>query len=105
MAKVIDITAKLSAAELPKICIRGEELEVNNDAETVLKLMGMVNNGFSNEDVLVVLDLLFPAESRSKLADMKLKFKDYLLIASTAMDLAVDAGEDGVGEDETHTTT
>lgn len=105
MSKVIDITEKLSPAGLPRIRIRGEELEVNNDAETVLRLMGMVSDGLNNDDVSAVLELLFPEESRKKMAEMKLKFRDYLLVASTAMDLAVDADGDDPGEAGTHTTT
>lgn len=105
MAKVIDITEKLSSAELPKLRIRGVELEVNDDAETVLKLMGMVNNGLSNEDVLDALELLFTEDSRKAMAGMKLKFKDYLVAITAAMDLAIGTGEDDEGEAETRTTT
>ena len=40
MAKVIDITEKLDFDTNPKIAIKGKEIEVNADAETVLKIMG-----------------------------------------------------------------
>ena len=35
MSKVIDITEKLSYEENPRLTIKGEEIEVNADAETV----------------------------------------------------------------------
>ena len=40
MAKIIDITEKLDFDTNPKIAIKGKEIEVNADAETVLKIMG-----------------------------------------------------------------
>lgn len=40
MAKVVDITDKLSFDENPKIKIKGVEYEVNADARTMLEIMG-----------------------------------------------------------------
>lgn len=42
--KIIDITEKLSFEENPILVIKGKELEVNTDAETVLKLMGIIGD-------------------------------------------------------------
>lgn len=39
MAKIIDITEKLSFDENPRIKIKSVEIEVNADASTVLKIM------------------------------------------------------------------
>ena len=105
MAKVIDITDKLASGESPRLRIRGVELEINDDAETVIRLMGMVADGISNEDVLKVVELLFPEESRRQMAAMKLKYQDYMTAVTAAMNLAVGADEDDMGEDGTHTTT
>ena len=41
MAKVVDITEKLSFDENPKIKIKGHEFEVNSDAKTMLEIMGL----------------------------------------------------------------
>ena len=46
MAKVVDITDKLSFDENPKIKIKGVEYEVNADARTMLEIMGL----FSSKD-------------------------------------------------------
>lgn len=45
MAKTIDITDKLAFDENPKLVIKGKELEVNADATTVLKIMGILGDG------------------------------------------------------------
>ena len=43
MAKVIDITDRLDFDENPVIKVRGVELEVNADAATMLKVMGLLS--------------------------------------------------------------
>ena len=45
MAKTIDITDKLAFDENPKLVVKGKELEVNADATTVLKIMGILGDG------------------------------------------------------------
>ena len=44
MAKRVDITEKLSFDENPCLVIKGKELEVNTDAPTMLKVMGIMSN-------------------------------------------------------------
>ena len=50
MEKKVDITEKLELDENPCLIIQGEELEVNADAATVLKIMGMFKDAQSNEN-------------------------------------------------------
>lgn len=45
MARTIDITDKLTFDENPKLVIRGEELEINADAATVLKILDIMGDG------------------------------------------------------------
>ena len=45
MAKVIDITDRLSFEESPKLVIKGQEIGVNTDAPTMLKVMGLMGEG------------------------------------------------------------
>jgi len=45
MAKIIDITDKLTFDGNPSLKIRGKVLEVNADAPTMLKVMGLMGNG------------------------------------------------------------
>ena len=42
MAKIIDITDKLTFDGNPSLKIRGKVLEVNADAPTMLKVMGLM---------------------------------------------------------------
>lgn len=44
MAKVVDITEKLSFDENPKLEIKGKQYEVKADAKTVLEIMGIFSN-------------------------------------------------------------
>ena len=43
MAKIVDITEKLSFEGNPRLKIKGRELEVNADAPTMLKVMGLMS--------------------------------------------------------------
>lgn len=88
MAKVVDITEKLVFEENPKIRIKDTEIEVNSDAPTVLKIMGMMKGENFEENVVEAYELLIPAKERKKLEKMKLSFKNLTSIIETAMLLA-----------------
>lgn len=107
MAKVIDITEKLSFEDNPRLRIRDVELEVNADAKTVLRIMGIMSGGQpTNQDVLDCLDLLMSEADREKLATLGLSFADYMAVVEQAMDVATGRnGEDAPGEAGTRTTT
>ncbi len=66
MAKVVDITEKLSFDENPCLVVKGEKIEVDASAETVIKIMGKFKEG--NEGtakfVMETYELIFPKESR-----------------------------------------
>lgn len=105
MSKVIDITEKLSYEENPRLTIKGEEIEVNADAETVLTILGMMNEekGMDYAQIPGILKKLFTAEGRKKLNSLHLKLKDYMVVINEAIDLITDTGEEGSGEDPTTT--
>lgn len=88
MAKVVDITEKLVFEENPKIRIKDTEIEVNSDAPTVLKIMGMMKGENFEENVVEAYELLIPAKERKKLEKMRLSFKNLMDIIETAMLLA-----------------
>lgn len=106
MAKVVDITEKLSFSGNPKLIIKGKELEVNADAATVLQVMGKVNDGIGTtaKDVVDIYNLIFPERERKVIEEMKLSFSDFNTIIECAINLIVD-GEESEGEAQTHTTT
>lgn len=96
MSKVVDITDKISFDENPKIIVKGETLEVNADAETMLKIMGAFQNKGAMEASLEAYGLLFSEKDREKINKMKPQFKDFMKIIEIAMDLA--KGEEEPGE-------
>lgn len=98
MAKVIDITDKLSFDENPKLAIKGKELEVNADATTVLRIMGIVGDGEETtaKDVVSMYELIFPEESRREIDKMKLSFADFQTLVGAAINLVT--GDDDSGE-------
>ena len=107
MAKVVDITEKLSFDENPKLRIRGEELEINADAATVLKILDIMGDGQPGvRDTIKCMSLLMDQRSREKLDAMKLSFADYMAVINKAMNLAAGTPEeDDKGETPTRTMT
>lgn len=100
MAKIVDITDKLSFDENPKLTINGRQYEVNADAETVLKVMNAVGSG-DDTKVVGALSLMFKpkdleAITRIKRNGKKLSGKALMTILQTTMGLVM--GEDEPGE-------
>lgn len=97
MAKIIDITDKLSFEENPQIVVKDKTFTVNADAETMLKIMGVFSEeGGEVEATLKAYNLLFSEKDRKTIAKMKLPFKDLLAIIGAAMELV--QGENTEGE-------
>lgn len=96
MAKIIDITEKLDFDSNPKIKIKNKEYEVNADAETVLKIMGMFgeNGEMSPTAVVKMYELIFSEKDRKEIAKLKLKFKDFQKLVETAINLVTGEEED-----------
>lgn len=106
VAKKIDITDKLSFDESSSLVIHGEEYKVNDDAETAIKVMGLIGSGddVTPGDIAEIYDLLFPEGDRERIMALKLKFRDYQTIVNEAMSLIIGTDEDSTGEEKTHTT-
>lgn len=97
MAKVIDITDKLSFEENPALVIKGKKLEVNGDAPTMLKVMNfMSGDGVDVERVGDAYELIFPDKSRKEIEKMKLNVSDWMVVVQEAISLIV--GDPGSGE-------
>lgn len=97
MAKRVDITDKLQFGENPVLIIKGQELEVNTDAPTMLKIMNlMTDDGVEINQVNEAYKLIFPEASRNKIEEMKLSVKDWITVVQEAMTLVT--GEVSPGE-------
>lgn len=107
MGKVVDITERLSFEERPRLKIKDQEIEVRNDAATVLQMMDIIGDG-SNVDVkdmLALAGLAFPDSSKKIIEEMKLNLEDYGAVIRAAVSLITSEDEDDEGNEESHITT
>lgn len=96
MSKVVDITEKLSFDTNPVLKVKGESIEVQSDAETILKIMGLFGEGKNEVEAAVgAANLIFSEKDQKKIAKMGLQMKDYMILVQEAMNLAMDGEEDG----------
>ena len=97
MAKIVDITDKLSFDGNPKLVIKGKELEVNADAPTMLKVMGLLRNDDPGvQEVLDAYDMMFQEKTRNEVDKMKLSFRDLMIVVQETVSLIT--GDVGTGE-------
>lgn len=87
MGKIIDITDKLSFEGNPMLVIRGEQLEVNADAPTMLRIMGMMSDNSTPKQVAELYKLIFLQDAQEKIDSMKLSFKDLVVVIEAAVGL------------------
>lgn len=96
MAKVVDITDKLSFDENPALVIKGKQLEVNADAPTMLKIMNLMTaEGLEMEQIGEAYELVFPEKSRKEIDKLKLSINDWTTVVMEAMNLIL--GDDKSG--------
>lgn len=98
MGKTIDITEKLSYEENPEIIINGKKIKVNDSAETVLRIMGILSEGENTgpKEIMEICNMIFSEEDRKKIGSLKLNFKDFQTLINTAIELIT--GDSGRGE-------
>ncbi len=103
MSKIIDITDKLNFEEKPKLKIKGVEVEVNNSATAMLKILPLMKDGATSDDLLVVCNQLFDKENFEKIESLDLSFTDFQTLLFTAIELVADNSDEG--ETQTPATT
>ena len=102
MAKTVDIPDKLNFDENPRLKLGNEELEVNADAETVIRLMDVFAHRSDVQAVGAALELIFSPEDIPKIYSMKdkkgrkLSAASLMTIIQAAMELVM--GDAGQGE-------
>lgn len=104
--KKVDITEKLDLGGNPYLVIAGDELEVNADAATMLKVLGIIAGEPMSEAQLTLklYDLIFPAKSKELIGVKRLNFQDLKVVIQEAMDL-ISGNEADEGETQPHATT
>lgn len=99
MAKIIDITDKLTFDGNPSLKIRGKVLEINADAPTMLKIMGLMRNGDPGpKEVVDMYEMIFPEKSKREIEKLKLNFSDLITAVEAAVGLIIDTDGDSQGE-------
>ena len=83
MAKVVDITDKLTFDGNPCLMVKGEKIEVNADAPTMMKVLNITKNGGASE----LYELVFPEKSRKLINSFKLLVPDWMTVIHEAMKL------------------
>lgn len=97
MAKVVDITNKLTFDGNPTLVIKGKKLEVNADAPTMLKIMNLMTaEGVEIDQISEAYRLVFSEKSRKVIDEMKLSINDWMTVVQEAMGLIM--GDDTPGE-------
>lgn len=100
MSKVVNITDKLDFNENPVLQIGTLEVEVNSDAETMLRLMDVFSNKEELQAVGDALNLIFKPEDVEKICELKkggkkLSAKSLMTIVQAAMNLVMGENEEG----------
>lgn len=100
MGKVVDITEKLNFQENPVMQVGDLKVEVNADAETMIRLIGVFSNKSELEAVGEAMNLIFKEEDVEKICSMerngkKLTGKSLVTIVQEAVELVMgeDSGE------------
>ena len=98
MAKVIDITEKLTFEGNPSLVIKGKKLEVNSDAPTMLKVMGIMSA--EKPDLATMLqayEMMFTEKAKAEIVKLGINTKDLMTVISEAVSLVM-GGTDSQGE-------
>lgn len=95
-----DLTEKLRFGADPKLVIRGTELTVRSDAETVLRLMDVLGEKGEAAGAREAMELLFSKADQKKLAALNLKLGDWMEVLKAAVQMAMggDPEDDRPGE-------
>ena len=96
MARVIDITDKLTFDGNPMLVIKGKKLEVNGDAPTMLKIMSFMDADVGAAQLNAAYELVFTEKSRVEIEKMKLNMDDWTIVVQEAISLitgSIEAGE------------
>lgn len=106
MAKIIDITNKLNFEAKPVIKVKDVELQVNNDAVSMLKVTAIFGDkDISVDDILAVYKLLFDEDNQKKVESLHLSMNDFTTLIMKTAEVIINDGEESEGEAQTPATT
>ncbi len=88
MSKIFDITDKLAYEESPVLKIKNIEVHVNDDASTMIRIMGKLGDDITPRDIVDMYELLVPEKDREKIDALKLNFSDFQKLVKAAINVA-----------------
>ena len=91
--KRLDITEKLSFDKKPVLVIKDKEIEVDNSAVTVLKIMALMGDDPTPQDITEAYSLLFDAKGRKVIEGLKLDFNGLVTVIRSAISLITEQEE------------
>ena len=91
--KRLDITEKLTFEEKPILVIKDKEIELDNRAPTVLKVLGLMGEEAGAKEILQAYHLMFDEQARKVVDALCLSFNDFATLIHSAVHLV--AGDDG----------
>ena len=94
-----DMTDKLNFEDNPVLVIKDTEFEINSDAETVLKIMDIVESEGEVKGAVKCSKLLFSEKEQKKLQKLNLNMNDFTTFLRVALALAVGEDPDKALED------
>jgi len=86
---IYSLTDKLNFKDDPQIEIKGKIITVKSDAETVLKLLDIVQTESQYKGAISAIDLLLSEKDKKTLKSLDLKIDDYMKLTETIVDLAL----------------
>lgn len=98
MAKKLDITEKLNFEEQPALIIKGREIKVNNDAKSILKLIGILDDNNGTEIVTKGYGLIFAESEQKKIENLNLSMIDFTTVVKEAIALVINNEGNEEGE-------
>lgn len=106
MSKIIDITEKLNFEDRPIIKVKDIEIEANNDAVTMLKVIALFDNdkkekGMNVADILSAYTLLFDEDNQKKVENLNLSMTDFTTLIIESAGLLINGEDTTQGETKT----
>ena len=99
MQKTIDLTGKLGIGEKKRIIAdKGVELEVDDSAPTVLRVLDIMKGGGGLEQVMEICGLFFGEKGMERLKALKVPSASYNTLADAAIELVMGGGDEGNAE-------
>lgn len=103
--RVVDLTEKLNRAEKPVIRVSDVDIEVDNSAKTMLKVLQAVGDDeITPQKAVDVYNLIFDKANRAKVEKLELDFDSFAQLIATAMEL-ISGGAEGEAAAGTLDTT